>query len=304
VVIKGKRIRSLDSYLAHLPKGSGAVFGLADIERFKSLLTQSGFTTDMNPGESVLPPSTFGPASRANSELRIQQHPEKPKVLVTHLSRIIRRQNGKLIQSKLFNREYPRRARTEKPPFAFELQIQLATSGEKIITLPQLQLDKDNREAVLHQVNLLLEIFGECHVFGEDLKEMVQVEIKHLNWELLPPGEYPWKTLQAKLETTLQKTKGRRVVVENRLETIINFGPTFRASGRAGFEGYLVFGFPNKKLFVLESLFFGRATYVLGENWEQISKLTKKEILDQDLHKARIVHQEGWHKEMHNLLSN
>ena len=74
------------------------------------------------------------------------------------------------------------------------------------------------------------------------------------------------------------------------------------AQGRGGFSGYIVFGFPRKNLYVLESLYYGNATYVFRENWEKLSQLSKAVILSGNLQTARIVHQPGWEKEVRHLL--
>jgi hypothetical protein len=60
----------------------------------------------------------------------------------------------------------------------------------------------------------------------------------------------------------------------------------------------MIFGFENKDFFILESIYTGNATYVLGENWEEISKLSKDEILNQDLHQERIIHYQNWESEI------
>ena len=59
----------------------------------------------------------------------------------------------------------------------------------------------------------------------------------------------------------------------------------------------------EQKLYLLESVYFGNATYILGEQWEEISKLTKAEVLNENLYKSRIIHQADWHKQIHKLLS-
>ncbi len=92
-------------------------------------------------------------------------------------------------------------------------------------------------------------------------------------------------------------------MVENRLETINNYGPTFVAIGDGGFHGYVIFGFPEHGLFLLESSFEGNATYVFGERWEALSQLTKKEILAGNLQTARVIHRAvSWHGEIRQML--
>lgn len=56
-------------------------------------------------------------------------------------------------------------------------------------------------------------------------------------------------------------------------------------------------------MFVLESAHFGNATYVLGDNWEKLSQLTKGQILAGGLQKDRIVHLVGWHAKVKALLN-
>jgi hypothetical protein len=92
-------------------------------------------------------------------------------------------------------------------------------------------------------------------------------------------------------------------LIADRLKTINQHNPSFHAVGTAGFTGYFVFGFPNKNLFVLESIYSGNATYILGKNWEKISQLTKAEILNQELHQRRLIHRVGWHISVQKLLA-
>ena len=44
--------------------------------------------------------------------------------------------------------------------------------------------------------------------------------------------------------------------------------------------------------------------YVFDKNWLEFSKLTKKEILDRNLHIKRIIHKDGWEKEVDELFKN
>jgi hypothetical protein len=92
-------------------------------------------------------------------------------------------------------------------------------------------------------------------------------------------------------------------VIRYRLESVNAYGPEFVAVGRGGFRGYIVFGFPQMDLYVLESAFTGNATYVFRGDWENLSKLTKAEVLREDLQEARLIHREGWYKQLRDLFA-
>ncbi|MDM8914292.1 hypothetical protein P2P95_21895, partial [Escherichia coli] len=49
---------------------------------------------------------------------------------------------------------------------------------------------------------------------------------------------------------------------------------------------------------VLESSQCNNATYILNNNWQQLSQLTKAEILDGNLHHARVIHRVNWAAEI------
>lgn len=127
--------------------------------------------------------------------------------------------------------------------------------------------------------------------------------MKRLNWTILPPGKYPWSKLSGLVQPILDKAKdGNAPVIKDRLSRIAARVPEFVAVGHGGYRGYVVFGFPKKGVFVLESAYYGNATYVFDQNWEQLSKMTKAEILDGNLQKQRIIHREGWSGTINQLL--
>ena len=124
-----------------------------------------------------------------------------------------------------------------------------------------------------------------------------------MNWEVLPPGRRTWAEVKSELEVVVRAAPGtNQPVIEYRLEKVNRYQPEFVAIGRAGFRGYLIFGFPEKNLYVLESAYTGNATYVFAERWEQLSKRTKAEILSEGLQVRRIIHRDGWESEIDSLL--
>ncbi len=186
---------------------------------------------------------------------------------------------------------------------SIELRIASTADGEKIVISEPVRFSIENHDRIRHIVNLFLEIFGECQVFDEKLSEIIHSPLIRLNWRILPPGEYPWDRLEAFVKPVIERAPGgNRPVIQDRLETINSYHPSFHAMGEAGFSGYIVFGFPSKGIFVLDSIYTGNATYVFDERWEELSKMTKSEILSEHLQKDRLIHLHGWHDQVKGLL--
>ena len=144
-------------------------------------------------------------------------------------------------------------------------------------------------------MNLFLEIFGECQIFKDNLDEIIKVKSIRLNWEVLPPGEIPWGRLREELFPFIKKIPQiKQKAIEERFKILNSYNPSLHAYGKAGFRGYTVFGFEKKKLFFLESIYTGNATYIFGIDWKELSKKTKAEILSEKLHEDRIIHSDNW----------
>lgn len=113
----------------------------------------------------------------------------------------------------------------------------------------------------------------------------------------------PWEKRRKQISKFIDRATGEnKKVIEKRLEFINNYNPDFSAIGSGGFNRYIVFGFIDKNIYVLESVDVNNATYILENDWESISKLTKAEILNQNLHKDRIVHSKSWYENMEIIL--
>ena len=82
------------------------------------------------------------------------------------------------------------------------------------------------------------------------------------------------------------------------METIRKIFPDIKAIGNAGFFGYIVFFNPKKNVYAVESVLENNATYILGEDWERITQMTKSEILNGGLAIKRVIHSENWEFEI------
>jgi hypothetical protein len=307
MIITGKRKRKLDKRLGFLIEGKKVNIGVPVNEDNRQILKKIGFTELLNEGETVLPRPIFGSISRFNAEGKYLIHKDQPMETAYRQREWSWEQwagyHETETKSKIVDVPYKRYPRTFIPPPSVELSVVINRGNKKYIVAPEQILDLSNSEKPLHIINLFLEIFGYCEILTEDLGDYVLKNVRRLNWEILPPGKWPWNKIKDKVLPIIQQTnEQKQTVVIHRLKTITKFEPDFSAIGRAGFRGYIIFGFTNKNIYTLESIFTGNATYVFGEKWQSLSQLTKAEILEESLQKDRIIHRKKWDKHINNLL--
>jgi hypothetical protein len=297
--ITGKSIRKLETRLG-VSTGTEVAVAIVDLDGNRETLRELGFDNRPRSGDAVLPPAR-GPVSRKNAEGEEVVHKDRPKEWVWRLV------NARWIEwhgpyaEEHFGvrpRRYKRYPRTQLPPVGFELVATELGTGAIGLVLGRFVRGRDD-ESLLFAINLLLEVFGEAEILDADLVTVFEAPMRRLNWKILPRGRRPWSDLQRALRPvvdTLDSTE--RPVADYRLQLMHSFEPDFTAVGRGGFRGYVIFGFEGVGRYVLESLYYGNATYVLGENWERISSMTKAEILTESLHEVRIVHTRGWERQL------
>ncbi len=304
IVIK-KRIREIGNNFPNLKSGDKFLVGIKNIDRFRDKLGKIGFQ-GIEFGSAVLP-SPVGQISLFNAEGKYLKDKTKPKETAYRESewhwKEWRGRDQTIERSKTVYVPYKRYSRVFVSPPSLELKIVKNPQGEIILVTPVLELNSKNEKGIIHAINLILEIFGECQTFSENLNDLLKVTIKRLNWRVLPEGKMPWQKLKQELKNVLDIAgKGKRIVIGNRIETVNKYNPEFVAVGTAGFTGYIILGFPKRKLYVLESAFYGNATYVFEKEWEKLSQMTKAEILTDSLQKDRLIHQNGWEAKIKTLL--
>lgn len=305
MIINKHRIRSLAAFTKELNQGQTIIIcvKVSDIELDKAV--NIGFTPTLNLGDSILP-KAIGNITKFNAEGK--EIPQKDKPKETHYRqqewtwKEFRGRYSFEEKSKIVDIPYERYPREYISPPAVELMIATNTISEKFIISDPIEFSLDN-QLIIHIVNLFLEIFGHCEVRSENLDSIIKAPLRRLNWNILPPGKKPWGDLKALIgQTTNSLTSGNKVVVEKRLEFINSYKPDFIALGQAGFSGYFIFGFPKKNLYILESIKTNNATYIIENNWKVLSGLTKAEILENNLHKGRVIHRESWFNQITRFL--
>lgn len=151
------------------------------------------------------------------------------------------------------------------------------------------EIQIDDYETATFIINLFLEIFKECEIVDSECNAIIEVETK--NWQILPPGEHPFEIIEDRIMKSGRSPDFIKATI-NRLGFYKTKNPLKIVMGSLGFAGYLMYYFD--KYIILDSMNYGDAVYVFKPQQEDLCALSKKEILDENLHSDRIIHASGW----------
>lgn len=292
-----KRILKLQRHLPAFAEGE-LVRAVMSVEgRSVQMLKRFGFVDPFDVGQSVLPSVYLGPAARRNASGYAIIHRDQPmeEVIRQHSwKRMEWRGRDKVEVENVIDHKYRRYPRTYVAGEGVEFTIMVGHHGEKVIASPAYH-PVEAADSLLMAANLLVEGFGGVEFFREDLVPPLNVPVKRLNWDIFPQGRIPWSQVREVIERVTERAPASvKPVIRTRVKAVERYGPDFVAIGRAGFDGYWVFGFTKHGLYVLESRMLDNATYVLDADWEAVSRLTKAEIIHSDLSVARLIHDGNW----------
>lgn len=149
-------------------------------------------------------------------------------------------------------------------------------------------------------MRLLKEAVGTADVYSADMSDEEFSNIQRVDWVLLPPGSAD--RVVAQLATRPGVSVERMRVAGERIQTLDRLGHDGFIVGAGRFSNYFGVKF-GEKLVALENLEYGNALYVFEENWGELSKLSRSELIrrrDPLVH--RIPHLPGWQSVIHKLL--
>jgi len=306
MILNQKYILNVNRHLDWLASGERILLGVSLSEELLPKLIKMGFTKELRAGDTILPSPKTGRFCRYNAEGKttIHRNQEKETAYRTVEWHWLEWHGKEQVeQSDFRDVPYQRYPRSLIPPTSIELKFDVNEKSQSFLVSPIFEYRPENFDPIQISINMFLEIFGFCEIFTGDLMAINKTPVRRVNWEILPPGQYPWEKIHQLLKPIIDEAKpGNRPVITNRLETISSYTPDWYIIGHGGFRGYIIHGFPEKGLFVLESMFYGNATYVFGRLWEDLSKLTKAEIINEDFQLDRIIHVKGWHTKINKLL--
>lgn len=306
LIINQRRVLSLGNHLPTNLIGKKLQVALLNPDRFLAKLKDIGFSSPWVEGEAILPSPKYGSVSKFNAEGGFNKIKHLPKEKCYRSQEWTRKEwHGKdtVDVTDVVYIEYERYQREEIPAPSIELVIS-KKANELVLTTDAIVYDEKQPRPLMHVINLFLELFGDCVVLDEAGNLIELPKLVKVNWEMFPEGEYPWDKVKPFIEKSFERTPPKaRAAIVNRMESINEKKPSFFAIGRGGFSGYVVFGFPERKMYVMECRRTNNATYIFDKDWVALSQLTKAEILEEKLHKQRVIHSPSWLKQINSLFA-
>lgn len=149
-------------------------------------------------------------------------------------------------------------------------------------------------------LRLLREAVGEAQIYDADLSDDDFARIQRIEWEMLPPGSAE-RVLQ-RLESKGRGDPERLAVAGERLRVLDSLGHDGYIVGTGKFARYFGAKFGDH-IVVLENLEYGNALYVFTENWEQLTQLSRTELIKRrDPAVQRLPHVPGWRGALRKLI--
>ena len=249
---------------------------------------------------AFFPAPLYGKMSVRNAEGEYVEDRTKPKETAYRaLEWELPNWGGSGVHSGVSEIPYQRFPRNFIPPVEIQLAISDDKSGNAYAIVDRhFKKDESDEKIAVFCSNLLLEIFGNVIAYssttnGVDIPAPTHFET--VNWEILPKGDKIWDAINSNERKRL--TKSEQSLLRERFDYIMARRPTNVYRGIGGYSGYFVFDFPighKGHYYIFDSIVYGMATYIFDGNWQEISKLTKKEILTQHIQIDRIIHNEAW----------
>lgn len=253
------------------------------------------------PQSPVIPPSENGTWARRNREGWTILRTDLPKVWrsfsyeVPNFGDYSRGTHDYTYERECYQREVV-------PPLGAAVRIALQEEREDyfhlLFELDQVLLadEKMFDRLLLFCLNLMQESTGCSDVIAahESLAEIAAQ--RHIDWEIFPAGSR--EARDRFVERVERLSHERQGKVKERYQFLRSLGPANWVFGsNLGSSAYFGAQFADDVV-VFENINFGNAVYVLHGDWEEMSKLSRTELLrDWDSY-DRIVHSGGWERRL------
>lgn len=281
-------------------------FVIGVVKTLTAAETQTVFAHLVPPGEfdepsRILPPVDMGSFSQRNIEGWVIKRKDLPKITKTFFWETPNFGDAATYGTHLhfhdreiFQTEY------QEPRF-YKIQTKLlkVATGSGGGGVYQISVDQafvrgqDGLEKeLLFVCNLLQENCGQVDVFSADASAEEIISTLALDWEIFPPGTN--EEIVKRFGVGRKSEPAKSGVVEDRVKLFSRLKPTAYLRGNGAFGSYIGARYADD-LVVFENMDYGNALYVLYDDWQDISKRSRIDLIrGTDAKFDRLVHSFGW----------
>lgn len=297
-----KRINSVEKYLIDISDNQKFFIGIKiESKGIKDILSEKFDKTDEN-GLMFIPKPYNGIMAQRNTVGEYLPDKSKPKETAYRAQSWSLTDWGGNVHSGTSEVPYQRYPKFFIEPFGFNFT--LLNDKQYLVINKPFNKNKTEYDTIKSAINLTLELFNKAETFLLDIDTDMPTPVRQsVPWEILPQGVRIWNAFKD-VDASNQVSKSDKILIEERFKYLEEFKPDIEYQGTAGYSGYIAFVFTNKNIYVLDSILYGNATYIFEGNWEEVSQLTKKQIIDGNLYKYRIIHDKKWRTEIKKILSS
>lgn len=248
--------------------------------------------------DKVVLPLAKGAVTKANIHGRFsRKQPEEKEVKTVHIK--YQRKDGTRVE---FDRNFYVFVKQLVHKMGMKLAFRQNIHGQQLVLSTELiyKTDFTINQINSHVINLFCEIFNDFEIFTETMEPAINFN-KRFESELLPKGTLTNKTIDAILEVSKRYSRNadHQKAFGDRLQLLMKFGPDLRGKGPNNFFGYLVFGFSELGIVLLETMYAGNATYVFKlEDYENNVIKDKQQALKSNRLIRRFFHYQNWESEI------
>lgn len=296
---KRKRILNSNKYLiSYLKENEEFYIGLLYEDFLKSQeLSKYGFP-DVFLNNNVVVPTPRSSATKDNLNGKfVRKQPEEKETKKVHIK--YRRKDGTLVE---YDRNYFVYVKELLHKFKISIEFKTNEHGQKVVVSNKLIYNDEPANIIrnTHVINMYCEIFGDFEVLSTKLEPAINFN-KRFDLELLPRGTFNEKSLEEILEISKRYSRNDKEqgAFQKRLHTLKEYEPDLRGKGPSGFWGYIVFGFTDLNVVILETMYSDNATYVFNmDDYENNVIKDKQNAINNKQLIKRFYHYDNWENQI------
>lgn len=300
-----KRIRNIGKYLEfYLTENQEFHIGLLFEDYLKSpLLDKYGLPSKFPNGENCVP-KPKGSVTRANIKGKYaRKQPEEKETVIRHIDYIRKKDRVRV----RYDRKYHIYVKVLLHQYETGLNFVINSHGQKVVISDKL-INSDKQADKLkntHIANMFCEMFNDFEIFDKSLSPAIHFNTK-FDEIILPSGKLKntdnFDDL-VEIGNRFARDETEKKAYYRRLKILTEYEPDIRGKGPNGFRGYIVFGFTDIDIVLLETMYAGNATYVFStENFEEQVIKDKQTVLKNKLHLRRFFHDDNWEVKLRNFM--